>query len=210
VGIKKMPSGRTNKPPTRQKYDYTQAEKDYIGGIDTEEWGHVWPTMADLAEKYGIPVGAMTGYAMRHDWTLRRDEVIAQAENMSRVALAEQMAETIVEFDARCVALANSGIDEISRHFRNFHKYLDSLIKAAMSDQDDPDMVLDVMSAIDLDRLGRALERFQKIGRLAMGQTTENTKQVLEEAESLKKAVHNYQTVFAEVATEVRERQESA
>jgi hypothetical protein len=137
---------------------------EYVEGIRTEE-GLNYPTLDEVGTKYGANLSYLRRKASTENWTGQRkmyQQKIEQARQEKRVNL---LATEAAKFDAECLELARVGLNHVRGHFLSAQEdFKSSNGKKAMN-------------ATMLEKLSRASERYQKVGRLALGEPTEHNKE---------------------------------
>jgi GAF domain-containing protein len=114
-------------------------------------------TLEELALENGIKPGTMRQYAARNGWREERDVLTKNvAEVVARDTTATRIKE-LSDFNDRDLQVARALRSQVAAH----------LTKAQQDKA--------TISPNDLNRLAQAAERAQKMGRLALGVSTENT-----------------------------------
>jgi len=189
-----MPKGSGN------KFDWPAIKRDYVEGFSLESGQRDWPAYSFLERKYGTGKGTVATKGATENWPKAREEYLAAIEQARRTAIAEALGKKALEVDNECVNLAEMGLGEVRRHFEVFHAYIKRL---TASTEVESDALATLYPALDLDRLGRALERFQKVARLSMGEATERTEETIKEGKELISALQDYTKVYQEMTETV-------
>lgn len=132
---------------------------EYIAGYDAI----LRPTLEELAIRHAVSRSAIEKRSTKEKWGKLRKlhwERVEQERINKQVA---KLGDRSVKFNLDAIELAERGMREIMRWFETQQRQR-------------PDQQL---KSIDLNNLSMAAERFQKIGRLSMGQSTEHGEQMV-------------------------------
>jgi len=143
------------------KHDWESIKKDYVEGVEGED-GLTFPTLINLSEKYNVPMSTLTKRSSMEDWQTERNIYRKKIEDARRDKQAEVMASRAANFDSEVLKIAEAGLKHVQGHFLAAHDAFRE------SNGRNP------MPMNSLETLSRSLERFHRIGRLALGETTEN------------------------------------
>ncbi len=142
------------------KKNLTAAKKEeirnrFVQGIEDNRGGRKLYTLDELAADYGIPVSTLYKHSQKDDWVLQQkrfqDKYLADLDEKRRQELVNES----VAFDKSSLQLAKGLMGRIAQELR--------------SSQDDEDV-----KASHLQQLASALQLSQKVGKLALGQASEN------------------------------------
>lgn len=114
-------------------------------------------TLADLARSYGLKEGTVRSTASRHGWQEERDRVQRIAADKAIALATAKRAEKMAEVNEQDLKVAQSVKAQIARHLKAAHEAQVTIPPK------------------DLRSLASAAEAAQRIARLALGATTENT-----------------------------------
>lgn len=146
------------------KHNWEVIKSEYIEGVPSEERGElVYPSLRDLSEKYGVSQSTMRKRSAVEDWPTQRNMYQTKIEQMRREKKAKNLATKSAEFDEEIYKIADIGMKHIQGHF------------LAAQERFRESRGLEPMTMSSLEQLSRSLERFQRIGRLALGEATEIT-----------------------------------
>jgi hypothetical protein len=163
----------------RTKYDWLSARKDYIEGYEDAEGTIVYPGPKEISERYGIPYGNVTTFISKERWKDHRDA------HMNEIALARQkehskvLAKKAVKFDEQAADAAQVGQELILgrllelRSFRAADRARAEDLLERM-EQGEIIPVTEFKSLLwhtELESLANSLDKFQNIGRKALGIT---------------------------------------
>lgn len=115
------------------------------------EYVHGTVTMRELAEKHGIKAAGLMRRAAKEGWDAQRKQESAKVSKAAWEALGETRAEELAKFNADDLKMARA-------------------IRAKAAQ-----MMASASTPSDLRALASAVDTAQKVGRLALGATTENT-----------------------------------
>lgn len=139
---------------------WVEAKSEYVHGIIDQDGNHYFPTHKEIAAKYGATYRTVTSRSQKEEWLTERQLYIENLEKRKREKRIEALAGEASDFDARILKSAKAGLAHIEEHFR--------IAKRVFKDEGKP------LELAKLDRLARSLDKYQKIGRLALGEATHN------------------------------------
>ena len=137
-------------------YDWATIKREFIRGYDDEKGERVpKPTLKQLSKRHGCGYDTIRRKASpkQENWEQERhifDTKTTQAITEKEI---DKISDEVVNFDNKSLDVANSGIDEGLKR---------------LGDSD--------LSTHDYLKISTALTNFQKIGKLALGEPTEHTK----------------------------------
>lgn len=149
------------------RYDWTSVRTEYVEGIIDDNENHIWPTMKELSIKHAIPHAYLRRVASLQKWTDEKQNFITNFEHAKRTERIRYLTKKSIKFDSNCIDIAEEGIKKIK----------DTIFNAEKRVTENGVKVL--MSVDDLEILAKTLEKFQKIGRLALGSSTDNVSKML-------------------------------
>ena len=137
-----------NKPVAKRKTDtdWNALRLEYINGT---------LSLRDLADKHGVNESTVCNRAARHGWEQDREHLRAEASNVAQEKLTEDRIEQLLQFSSKDIELAILAKEKVEL-------FLKSLQEAT--------------EAQTLNTLTNALATAQKVGRLALGAETSNSK----------------------------------
>lgn len=136
------------------KYNWAKIKADYVEGIPRED-GLYFPTFSELSDQYGVNAGHLGSRAKRENWSRARTHYRDDLEKARREAKCEALANEAAAFDVECVQAAQAGVAHVKLFF--------------MQANETARQTREPMESALLKRLGLALDKYQKIGRLALG-----------------------------------------
>lgn len=150
---------------------WIKAKELYTQGRQTDK-GLKYPTYDEIAEEVGLKPQTIRARSAKENWTLTRKQMIAKVENLTAEKKSIVMAGESVEFDSECLKAARKGLVLVN-------KELDILIKDAPSDLPGEELMKWIFGRIDgIAKYGKALNDYQKAGRLAFGENPESDKPI--------------------------------
>ena len=154
-------------------YDWHIMKTEYVEGCEDEEGNQKWPTMHQVAIKHGCPPAYLRRVASEQHWTTEKQNFITNYEHAKQAEKIKFLATKSANFDNRCIKIAEKGIREIE-------KLLCDTIDARIDDNGNK--TLQLFSMEELEIAAKTLEKFQKIGRLALGSSTDNVSKTIKAA----------------------------
>jgi hypothetical protein len=139
-----------------------------------------WPTLDECAERFGFASQSVRRKAARERWTDQRNlyssKVAAQRAELRTAAMLREAA----EFDSESLSQARALLREVNAALEDaarLRKLRDQRLKRLVDDPDETRKVLAAapISAQALTGLAGTLAQAQKVGRLALGDPTDNT-----------------------------------
>jgi len=145
-----------------KKHPWSRVKIEYIEGHIDDDNNQVWPTMKQLSIKHAIPFAYLRKIASDQKWTIEKNNYITHYEHVRQQEKIKFLAKKSTKFDERCIKIAEEGIIKIE-------KYLcEPIIEG---DEGKAHIFFNIDS---LELIAKTLEKFQKIGRLALGNSTDN------------------------------------
>jgi len=144
-----------------KKHDWDKLKSEYVEGYTDPAGATVFPTLHDLGKRHGISESTIRKRSAQDDWATERDIYRQRIEQKRRENKADDLAAKASEFDQRIFQGAEIALKHITAHF------------AKANERASASRGADVMTLHQLEQLARALERYQKIGRLALGEATD-------------------------------------
>jgi len=146
------------------RYPWNTIRAAYVEGLQ-EENGLRFPTLDELATKYGPDAAHMRRKAAKERWAEQRKMFQSKVEAARQDNKVNLLAAEAAKFDAECLELARVGLHHVRGHFLNAQEKFKSTGGK------------DAMNVAMLEKLSRASERYQKVGRLALGEPTEHSRE---------------------------------
>ena len=145
-----------------QHYPWVAIEQWFVEGAPDEKGAISYPTIFDVVERFGASYQTVRGRMLEGDWIRKRDQWKLTVQKAVQKQSMTDLIAAAAHFDDTCIEAAQRALNDIMEHFFT--------ARAAGHP----------LPQIDLDRLGRAAQSWQKVGRLALGLSTENNATKLE------------------------------
>jgi len=158
---------------TNSKYDWLTVRRNYVEGTLNSKGELYWPTMAELAEKHNIPCPYLRLYASENKWTAQKQNYRTNYEHVLQEEKIKHLAKKSAKFDVDCINLAEEGIKHIKEAFKRAYEAID--ITENKESTDNGLSTNDTIVSLGLlESAAKTLEKFQRVGRLALGSSTDN------------------------------------
>lgn len=142
----------------KRNWDLVKAE--YVEGIQDKEGKITFPTLEDLAKKHKCSFSYIQKVAAAGEWTEARQIYRRKLEDARQAKKTEILASAAAQFDADVLKVVKMELVQVQAH----------LVQAMRELQRDKNSTMDPET---LERMTRALYRIQKVGRLALGESTD-------------------------------------
>lgn len=162
---------------------WDDAKAFYVEGTPPSREGepHQWPTLEQVAAKYEVRHDTLRKRAGREGWGRERRLYASRLEKEKRDAKTAKIAADSAAFDNTTFKLAQALAGEVAQQMRDINKVRQLRdMKARQAEGSDEELIkvlsdpkLLPATANRLAALGTALSQAQRIGRLALGDTTE-------------------------------------
>lgn len=147
---------------TKVKYNWDYLKIEFTEGTLDKNGLRQWPTLKELSNKYSIDYGYIRKISSVKKWRECKQSFIQAFENKKQLDRIKHLSEQSIEFDNKCIKLVNKGIKVLEKIFE--------ISENVVSDNG----VKQLLNLDTLEIITKSLERLQKIGRLALGSSTEN------------------------------------
>jgi len=161
-----------NQSPTGQKkfianckHDWTSIKRDYVEGHFDKKNKLVWATLSQLAEKYNVPYTYLRQVSSEQKWSIEKQNYRTNYEHSKQEEKIRYLAKKAAKFDVKCIAIAEAGIHQIETILTTADNVIDKSGKKVF------------INIETLETIAKTLDKFQKIGRLALGSSTDNLSQ---------------------------------
>lgn len=148
------------------KHDWEKAKSEYIEGIQDSAGNILFPTLQTLSERHKISFSTIRKRSALEDWTTERNIFRSRLEQKRREMKSDILAGKASEFDAGVFRVTEIALSHIKAHF------VAANYKLKKSEEEGEENLLP-MSINSLEQLSKSLERFQKIGRIVLGEPTD-------------------------------------
>jgi regulator of sigma D len=144
------------------KYDWVNCKLDYIEGVRDDSGKLDWPTLNLLSERHNIPYNYLRMVAGRDKWKIERQAFIDNFEDSKKIERIKYLSKEANKFDNRCIDIVNKGMKVIEEIFE---------VSESSIDENGNKRFLGLEN---LESITKSLDKLQRIGRLALGVSTDN------------------------------------
>ncbi len=145
-----------NKDYMPQAYPWDSVRDYFVQGAPDETGAIHYPTLNDLCAYFHLNLSTVRKKFLEENWMDQRDQwQVALQKQIRKVTMFDYVT-AANKFDTTCVEAAQMAVDEIRNKF----------LEAKAQNYE--------ISILDLDRMGRAMVNWQRVGRLSLGLSTEN------------------------------------
>ena len=137
--------------------------QEYVQGVTNDKGERVYPSIDVLVEKHNVAKASLFRRAKSQNWREQRNRFELELSQQKDVEKRNELAKESINFDGRNLNLAKALQQQISH-----------LIQRGMQEINE-NPVLRPFNPVALERLANALLVTQKVGRLSLGDSTENT-----------------------------------
>ena len=134
----------------------------YVAGVETAD-GRDYPSIEELSKQYKIPAITLFRRSAKENWREQRVKFTEKLQQDIDQAKQKQLIKENKDFDTNNLSIAKRLQDEIVSVLNLSERKREEGIEKPM------------LNPSSLYSLGMALQTCQKVGRLALGETTENT-----------------------------------
>ena len=142
------------------KTDWVALKEAYVCGVIKDDGSLYFPNHVELASRFGVSPTSVAGKSSDGNWSVERSLYVANLEQRKKEKRIEELAGQAAEFDTRVLKAARAGISHIEAQFRAAQRLYEA------------DGTMMRLNA--LDSISRSLERYHRVGRLALGESTHN------------------------------------
>lgn len=133
----------------RRKIPWDEIRREYVEGA-MQDGIRIYPSQRDLAERYEIDPGNIGRKAKAEQWAVQREILVSRCTAERQQKTIEVLSDKGSEFDLTAFRAADMGVSRVEK----------ALDKPMMPE--------------DLAKLATALRTFHQVGRLALGESTDN------------------------------------
>jgi hypothetical protein len=176
------------KKPRISEADWVEARNLYVQGTEGPTGERVYPTLENLAEKYGVNLVTVHRHSKADDWRGQRIVFQAKLKRETDAAKRKQLVEEAVDFDAtslklakalqadivRLMRLANTERQRYEANLESWHERRTLALQNGEAFNEQAPNQPAIINSSGLNQLASALEKTHKTGRLALGESTEN------------------------------------
>tara|TARA_Y100000593_G_scaffold94776_1_gene195937 strand:- start:10627 stop:11202 length:576 start_codon:yes stop_codon:yes gene_type:complete len=137
--------------------------QEYVQGVTNEKGERVYPSIDVLVAKHNVAKATLFRRSQSQDWKGQRTRFELELAQQKDTAKRDELAKESINFDGRNLNLAKALQTQISHLLQNaMREIADNNLRRPFT-------------PVALERLANALSVTQKIGRLSLGDSTENT-----------------------------------
>ena len=157
--------------------EWLEMRHRYVHGVIDDNGRREWPTLEFLAKRFGIAVVTIGKRVKNENWAGQRADFERRLRDQIDSEKRKDLAKEASEFDLTSLRLAKGLQNEIAQIIIDSQEhrrvYKEELAAAKAAGLPAPTSVR-VLVPATVNSLASALSIAQKVGRLAMGETTEN------------------------------------
>lgn len=125
VNVQKRKPNKNPAPGVKTRVDWEEVMKEYVIGyvISDPETGrkiHKYPTLDELADKYGVSANTVKGRSSKENWTLRREAFQAKIREKNSVNTFHAFVSESAAFDARTLIILDKLYGLAEAYFEQF------------------------------------------------------------------------------------------
>jgi hypothetical protein len=172
---------------------WTVIERQFVQGLPQTDGSIYYPTLVEIRDAHRVSYSTLRRRMYEGNWMRKREQFQENLSKWLHVASYDDYVEAARKFDAICIEVSQKAME-------NILGYIDEAkANGKLLDQ------------IALDRLGRSAMAFQKVGRLALGLSTENNATRQEEVTTItqvdsKLLTDREQMILNDIASEIERR----
>lgn len=145
-------------PPRQPTRDWIAIKAAYVEGYEKDGVRVIEPTLDDVAARHNVPISTIRKVSMKERWKDERQLFQHRLEEAKRAKSTEVLASKGAEFDALSLRVAEKKLKMIER-------IIDKAEKAG-----------DTLTPNQIQALAGGLKQGQYVGRLVMGDSTDNAR----------------------------------
>lgn len=183
AGAKKGNRKRSHRQAEIQK-KITLAREKYVHGVEGEDGHLVFPTHSELAKEFGLVTQTVANRSMKEGWKDDRKAYEVEYARRRDAALMKEKLKAAADFDNSSFTAARVIQSEVMRYIsdkrdemvfvRNQSRVVPENETEAQRKKRERDQFYNPFTGHLLSSLTHALQGAQTIGRLALGESTEN------------------------------------
>lgn len=97
------------------KYDWQEIERAYIHGSDDGKGNIAFPTMRELADKFGCAVSLIARHSKQGQWPVKRERFVNKVGKKCEQKKAETLSDEAARFDLSCFNISRDGAAKVQR-----------------------------------------------------------------------------------------------
>lgn len=130
------------------RYDWDKVKKEYIEGVRQPDGSVFYPTLRDLAQKYGCVLSTAGRRCAKEQWNIQRERFANKVEHERKQRKAESLSEEATRYDLACFRISRDGVEKAEK------------------------MLAECTKPSDFVLLTRALKDLQQVAKTAIGDTS--------------------------------------
>lgn len=138
-------------------------ERQFVQGIIDTDGSVYFPTLTEIKNTHNVSYSTLRRRMAEGNWMRKREQFQQSISKWIHIANTDDYIEAARKFDATSIEAAQKAMDAILCHI------------------DEANANGELIGQNDLDKLGRAALAWQKVGRLALGLSTENNATKIQE-----------------------------
>lgn len=135
------------------KYDWASIKQEYVQGIQTEK-GTIYPTLEEMANKYGCSFVYIRKKSAKENWIEQRHIYAAKLEQKLIEKKTNKLAGQQSDFDY--------DVYQLTRNLMNYVRVKMNAINKKITENREP-------SLNEIDQLAKIVKQIQDIGKRALG-----------------------------------------
>lgn len=100
------------KKQIHRQYDWNKISREYIEGIINEKGETVYPTLPELAEKYGFHLSTIGRRCSKEQWAVKRERFANKISKSRQREKAAVLSEECARYDLECFNISREGIEK--------------------------------------------------------------------------------------------------
>lgn len=126
----------TSPPARRRRYDWETVRAVYVEGRVSDSGERSYPTLAEVADLFGVPHNRCREAAAREHWTDRRAAFQASVEKVRQEKRAQDLAKEAVDVDAKALTLSKVGFQLVQARIGEIGQALQARNRAKKAYED--------------------------------------------------------------------------
>lgn len=141
------------------KHNWAIIKKEYVEAPDEK----TRPTLEELAARYKCSPSYLRERASKEGWKVEAERFLQTVSDKRQEQKSTALAGELAQWDAQCFKLAQAGMNQVFLHLKIAHDHSEKYKEPYFG------------SIKDLEDLAKTIERFQKIGKTALGEEEKST-----------------------------------
>ena len=155
-----------------KKPNWLKLQREYVEGIRESKGEYpIFPSLTEIAKRNNVNIKALGLHCQKEAWVKKRTEFIAKLEKVVSEKHIKSFSDESIKFDNKCYKMAMSGLQDIEDKITFFK---DIAATKPPEESENKGKILDTLNIDFYDKAARTIERFQRIGRIALGMSPNN------------------------------------